>query len=514
MALSYWDQNPNFVNPSYATPEQFAQQRAYANELLKRSGEAAKRPAGIAANMIDALTSRLETNRANELQSSTALQNSKDYAALIQQLQQGQGGGNAPMASAPAGRQPAANAAPMGQSAASGLTAEAPKLDAINPQGGIFGGLGYKPLGWGEDKPVQTASLEPTGGAGAPSGVQASSQGLPAGGAPAAPPMPQAMPPQAPFKMAGGLDPRLLGRILANPMVPPEQRSLIQGLIQPKATEDVYGRPAYQSYTGGVQPVAPNAGFQPGVRAPIGVGGVSATQIITPQGASVPGIGGGGTGIDALAAKGRQLEAESSRVKGGAGAEAGNIEMAVKRAGAAPETVKGLGIMEDTIKSLPGITFGPTAKLSNEARRVISNYAPGLVDQKALAGADAIEKLNLGLAGALSSQLGLNPSDIYRSVASVPGNEKSKEGTLALINMMKQAAHNDQYVGTTLYKQYEGNLGAYQQAVADYYRNHPVVNPNTGHLVMAPVSVSSPDEARSLRKGTPFATPDGREFYR
>ena len=139
-----------------------------------------------------------------------------------------------------------------------------------------------------------------------------------------------------------------------------------------------------------------------------------------------------------------------------------------------------------------------------------------------MAGSDAIEKLNLGLAGSLSQQLGLNPSDIYRSVASVPGNEKSKAGTLALINMMEQAARNDQYVGTALYQQHKGDLGGFQQARADYYAHHPIINPITGNAVEidakntsqqqqgGPISVSSPEEARKLPKGTPIRLPDGR----
>jgi hypothetical protein len=50
------DFSPSFVNPSYATPEQLATQRAYAAELQKRSGQDVNRPTGALANMITALT--------------------------------------------------------------------------------------------------------------------------------------------------------------------------------------------------------------------------------------------------------------------------------------------------------------------------------------------------------------------------------------------------------------------------------------------------------------------------
>jgi len=84
------DFSPNFVNPSYATPEQLATQRAYANELTKRSGQDANRPTGALANMVNALSGVLERNRANEIQSQAAGQNSSDVSALIAQLQKGQ----------------------------------------------------------------------------------------------------------------------------------------------------------------------------------------------------------------------------------------------------------------------------------------------------------------------------------------------------------------------------------------------------------------------------------------
>jgi hypothetical protein len=427
------DFSPSFVNPSYATPEQLATQRAYAAELQKRSGQDVNRPTGALANMITALTAGLERNRANEIQGEAAGRNASDQAALITQLQGGQ-----------------------------------------------------------------------------------------------------------------KADPRNLGTILANPMASPETRALAVHLLTMQPKEDVAGRPAYGSPATGVVAAPVTGGYQPGFRTPESAGSVTTTTpiaappfpgapppVVTPRapvapsakvwgdqegvnagiyppapqprqaggGGQAPGAGlpsapapaasptfndrfAGGSRIDALAAKDRELTAEKERTQGGAKGESEVIAKDVGRAASAPETLKGLGIMRNTIQSVGDkMTFGPTAKFSNEARRVISNYAPGLVDEKALAGADAVEKLNLGLAGNLSQQLGLNPSDIYRSVASVPGNEKSKDGTLALINMMEQQARNDQYVGTTLYQQFKGNLAGYQEARAAYYANHPIVNPITGNPI-------------------------------
>lgn len=79
----------NYVNPDYASPEQLAQQRAWAAALMKRSGEPVNRPAGAIGNMIDALTGRLEQNRANEIQSQSAGQNAQNIGGLISELQRG-----------------------------------------------------------------------------------------------------------------------------------------------------------------------------------------------------------------------------------------------------------------------------------------------------------------------------------------------------------------------------------------------------------------------------------------
>lgn len=454
----YFSSLPNFVNPSYVTPEQLAAQRAYADALTKRSGENVNRPTGALANMVTALTAGLERKNANQIQSDATEHNAHDISALVSQLQGG---------------------------------------DKVSPEN--------------------------------------------------------------------------LSHMIANPLASPEQRALAIKLINPESVADVYGRPGYASPATGVRAAPVSGGFQPGFRASESAGSVNTTtpfpapgmspvgpvtppavvpRATIPSTAKVVGdeeavarglyepVGGkqapgavlptasapaapNGSRITQLAAMDRDLSAEKNRTESGAKGEGEVILKDVTRAAAAPEALKGLGIMRNTIESVGDkMTFGPTAKLSNEARRVISNYAPGLVDETALQGADAIEKLNLGLAGTLSQQLGLNPSDIYRSVASVPGNEKSKAGTLALINMMEQTARNDQYVGTTLYQKNRGNLAAYQQDRQNYYDNHPIINPITGNRVeidaqkaakapSGPVRVSSPEDARKLAKGTEIILPDG-----
>ena len=86
----YFDQQPNFTNPAYASPEQLAQQRAYADALMKRSGGDVTRPTGALANMIDALSGILNRNNANQIQQQAAQGNAADVTSLASQLQGGQ----------------------------------------------------------------------------------------------------------------------------------------------------------------------------------------------------------------------------------------------------------------------------------------------------------------------------------------------------------------------------------------------------------------------------------------
>lgn len=412
------DYSPNFVNPAYATPEQLATQRAYAAELMKRSGENVNRPAGALANMITALTGGLERNRANEIQSQAAEGNASNLAAIIRQLQQGQ----------------TPNAA-------------------------------------------------------------------------------------------------TLGRIQANPMGNPDQRSLVDALVRPKAVEDVAGRPGFASPSQGVKSAPVDAGFQPGIRpglstpdasisavpqpapplrppAPIaptsrvwGDKEAQAAGLYPPQ-APQAGSGGGGQApgavlptasapgslltLDALAAKGRELAAARTLSQGGAGAQSDVIKTDIAAANDAPNVLKGVGIIKDNIQRYGDkITFGPTSPWSLEMKRAAANYAPGVMKDQlnAIAAADSINKVGIGLAGTLASSLqgGSNSETFAKAMQGVPGLTTSKEGALAMADMIQQAALKQQQLGKLL--QDPANYSRYAELKANFFRDHPVINPLTGNPI-------------------------------
>lgn len=510
MALDdFFRDSPNYVNPDYVTDAQRKQQRAYSEMLMKRSAEKVNRPTGAIANMIDALTGRLEMNRAGNLEQQAASnQNARDIETQRQLMgqQPQQASLTAPAAGPSVGFTP-----PMGSSG------DAILPPATAPATAQRAEVQSSPKVWGDkeataaglyEPTTQVASLSPAGGSAPSGGAQAQPPVLPTGAAPA-----------ASFNQRfSQIDPRLISGTMNNQMASPEAKALIGQLIGQRQGTDAYGAPTRESLQNGVQGLPVGRGIMPGIRAPVSVGGdgsVTGTQIITPQGSSVPGIGNNANGIGGLAATGRELGAEAKRVQGGATGESENIKNTVTQAPAARQFQQDASVMEDLIRNNPNIQTGPWAKVTNEGLRAIQNLTGDkLINEKTLAASDGIEKLNTSLAASMQSKWGLNPSAINLAAGSVPGNEKSRQGTLELLNVMKQGAKRDEYIATTLYPQYaaQGKLGEFQAGVSKFYKENPLVEPNTGHLIMDPVKVTSPVHVKELRlkKGTPIELPDGR----
>lgn len=524
MALGdFFQDSPSFINPEYVTDAQRKQQRTYAEMLMKRSSDKVNRPTGAIANMIDALTGRLEMNRAGNLEQQALATQNKDItdqardqmaqALMGQQGQQPQQPQQDASLTAPPNPASVASTPPMGTAGSSMVPAGAVTDPTNSPRGEVQS----SPKVWG-DKEAEAAGLYPStqvaslspGGAGAPAGPQGQPPVLPTAGAPATPNQ----------HVAQSFDPARLGRMATNQMATPEQRALVDALMKREVGSDVYGKPTETSILGGVRPLNVGAGIQPGIRTPVSVGGdggVTGTQIITPQGSSIPGIGGANNagGLKGLSQVGQQIGAEAKRVQGGAAGESENIKNTVTQAPAARQFQQDASVMEDLIRNNPGIQTGPWAHVTNEGLRAIQNLTGDkLINEKTLAASDGIEKLNTSLAASMQSKWGLNPSAINLAAGSVPGNEKSRQGTLELLNVMKQGAKRDEYIATTLYPQYaaQGRLGEFQAGVSKFYQDNPLVEPNTGHLIMNPVKVTSPTHVNELglKKGTPIELPDGR----
>jgi len=410
----------NYAHPDYATPEQLAQQRAYAQELLKRSGENVNRPAGAIGNMISALTSGLERNRANEIQSQAAGQNARDQAALISQLQGGQ--------KAEPNNLGAILANPM---ASPETRALAVHLLTMKPTEDVAG----RPA---NASPATGVVAAPITGAYQP-GFRAPES---AGSVSTVSPIPAPMPTARPTPMTS-----------TNP-----QGGMFGGLNYKPQGWDT--------------PQAPPAAGPGGPQAP-----VPPPPVATAPAASV------GSRIDALAAKDRELTAAKTFTQGGAESITGVQKEDVAAAMNAPTIKRIAGVMMDDIRTHGDkMTFGPTAEWSNSIKRVAANYAPGpMKDQlEAIASADSFDKMSAQLTSMLAKGGGTD-AQLFNNMRSVPGAHNSKEGAVALLKMVDQVA--DQQQALRNYVSGARNTQEYEALRQRFFRENPVINPITGNPV-------------------------------
>ena len=311
---------------------------------------------------------------------------------------------------------------------------------------------------------------------------------------------------------AGKVDPETAGRIYANPMASPEHRALIGALVTPQKTEDVAGRPGYQSPSGGVQPAPINTGagpFQPGIRVPesAGPGGVSTTTPIpapmprpvppmvnTPSNAPIRtnpdgSIAGNiatttGSRIDQLASKARDLSFQQAGNETVSNTQKEDISAAMN----APNIKRIAGVMLDDItKHGDKMTFGPTAEWSNNLKKVAANYAPGLMkDQiESLASADSFDKMSAQLTSMLSKGGGTD-AQLFNNMKSVPGAHNSQEGAKALLLMVNQVA--DQQAALRQAVAPAKSAQEYEALRAQFFQTHPIINPITGNPIAQDIS--------------------------
>lgn len=452
---------PNFVNPQYATPEQLKQLRGYSEELLKGSIKPqAKTGLGVAAALIQGIAGNQRRAEADQLQQQGIQGGTDQTSGLIAELL----------------RQP-------DQSAPSGVSAPASSPD-VAPQARPE--VRPSATTWG-DKEGQSAGIYDTPGSqpSVPSPPPAGA--LPPGGVQASANSPAAAPANFPQRF-NGINPREIAAALQNPNIPEQSKAMIRGLITPERGADVYGHPTTASVLGGVkaQPLGP--GVFPGVRTEVGVGGVKAPAVITGGAAgpamAVPGMG-GGSGIDSLAAKDRELTRLGGINAAGTGAQGGVVKEDIEFANQAPNVLKTVGAITDNIKRFGDkMTFGPTAPWSQEVKKLAANYAPGVMKDQldSIAAADSIEKLSGNLGSLLSKQLSAGTgtdAQMLQGLKTVPGLMQSKQGALAMADMIRQAAEKQQQLGYIL--QDEKNWANYAKTKSDFFAQHPVINPLTGH---------------------------------
>lgn len=473
----YWDQQPSYTSPDYASEAQRTAARAYAEQLLKRSGGDVNRPAGALANMIDALTGNLTRNRANQQEFGMQEQQTRDLMLKLKMLEGQQ-----------AGPQGGVGASPQAAAVAPAETVPTPQPrpamaygnDA--PQSGMFGGTS-RPVDWPQQPPlspnarVQQSFNGPMGSAPAPAGAPP----------PAAPPVAGGMAAQ----MAQNGDPAATARLLLMPhdMQTPETRAIISGLI-PKQGQDITGQPIVSSPFGS-HLIPQGQGVIQGTTAPITISpeGSISTNYIRPGGSGA--VSGQGAGIPPAIVGGAMGTANTLRMNAaGSGAIADIKKADIVAANDAPTIKRVAGTMLNDLQTSGGqMTFGPTAEWSNNIKRIAANYAPGLMKDQltALASADSFDKMSAQLTSLLARGGGTD-AQLFNNMKSVPGAHNSKEGAEALLKMTLQVA--DQQMALRQATAAAQTPDQYETMKRQFYAQNPIVNPITGNPI-----------ALDLRKG-------------
>ena len=510
----------NFINPAYSTPEQVKQLRDYADQLQK--GSIAPTSTSWTGVLAQALMGLSGANKANQ---ATGLQQQGIQSAAIQDpvARQLQAANVLPSNGIYGQQQPQVQPQPAAQNSLPGAILQQESGNNPNAPTSVNGAVGpgqimpatfkqYAKPGENINNPQDNAAVSQrivndlsakTGGD--PARVAVGYFSGPGNIAPPGSPTPW----KADVADGNGkhvssyvqdISNRLMGNqpqqmaqngqispysaYQHNPWANPQEQALSRGIITPTATPDVYGRPGVTSVAGGSAALPVKPGFQPGVMVPSAVsgGGMSATTqtpLLPPgQNAQQPGMQGQ---LQPLMDTAKNFSQQGAAAKAAAD-ETTNLANAAYQSVPIRQT---LATMKDDIRSHGDkMVWGPTADWLNNLKRGIAQHAPGLMSQAdldGLASADSFGKLTAQLQTMVGRQIGGTDASLMQGMQSVPGSHNSKEGALALIDMLDQVAkQNSQFMQQNQYK--IGQPGFDLLAAKNkFYEDNPITNPITKH---------------------------------
>lgn len=463
----------NFLNPDYATPEQVAQLRAYASQLQSGATQpTAKHWTGVIANALMGAQGQQKLDQANQLQRQLAQQSTNELnsntnplvSALINGLPSG-GGQPPPMPAPPPPQSP-----PMAPQQQGGMTPN----DAVAAR--------WMPPNQNLTGPNTTVTGIDVGPNIAPPSFSGSPQGSGAGA-----PMAQALM-NRPMQMAqsGSLAP-----ILSSPSIPAEVKSQILQSATPKGGLDVYGNPIVGTTMGGLRSTEVGPGVSTGIKVPAAVSS-NGTSVSTDIIQSAPRGGQSSGGLQGAVQP--LMDVAKSVGEQGAGNKATQevISQDTATAANAIPIRQTLAAMKDDIKSHGDkMIFGPSAPWLTELKRGIAQHAPGLMSDNDIAGlasADSFDKLTAQLQSIVGRQVGGTDASLMQGMKSVPGSHNSKEGALALIDMLDQTAKQSaQFVAQNQYKLGQPGFN-YLAEKNKYFEQNPIINPISGRALRVDLS--------------------------
>ncbi len=533
----------NFINPAYATPEQIMQLRAMAAQL--QSGAVApdtsKHWTGALAQALMGMRGQGMVNNANQLQ-----------RQLLQQGQQGmqQAGQANPMANMIMGGQnptspQASNAAPSGGNVPRGIRNNNPGNIEDGPfaksMPGYAGGDGrFAIFNSPEAGAKAMDSLLSTYGnkgintaAGvinrwAPPGennstAYASTVAKQLGTDPNAPlnmsdpAIRQQLgaaitgyengPRYAPQRQQTAQNGGDLSAFYMNPSIPAEIKDAVRKGNTPVGVEDVTGRQGYTTTMGGPRLAPQGPGFTQGYRGNVTLGpdgGISAPTAFPAPNSGAPSMR---DQVGNLYQTGQDFARQSSANKAEREALGGDITTAA----ANPQVRQILTTMKQDIQSHGDkMVFGPTSDWINNLKRSIAQHAPGLMtatDLAGLASADSFDKLSAQLQSIVGRQVGGTDASLLQGMRSVPGQHNSKEGALALIDMLDQVAQQQTKFAVDNHNKFVEPGFNYIAAKTKFFEDNPIKNPLTKNTLRD-------DLGKSNNQGGQSKTLNGKTYQK
>jgi hypothetical protein len=215
-------------------------------------------------------------------------------------------------------------------------------------------------------------------------------------------------------------------------------------------------------------------------------------------GAAVGGGGGGGVGgavnpndplsvarpfIEAGNAQKEELARLEAMGKAGGEAQMAPIAETIKEAKTAPNAIKDLNIIEDTVRNHGNeIVTGPLADTWLGIKQFLhGSFGVDIGKVEGLPAAEIIKKMNAQLASAELPAFTARGTqfDLKTFMANNPGLSNSPEGTLFLTSILKQ--YHRQTLDLAELASDRNNWENWQQVQKNYLERHPLINPLTGH---------------------------------
>lgn len=285
-----------------------------------------------------------------------------------------------------------------------------------------------------------------------------------------------------------------LSSFYVNPSIPEHIRETVMKGNTPVPVEDVYGQPGVRAGvmgpTVGTQ-VVPN--FQPGKLVPATVGseGQVSTQVplTAPRGGTIPSLQGQ---MQPLMDVAKSMGQQGAQLKG----TTDQVRSDVQQAYATIPIIQTLAQMKDTMLAHGDkMIWGPTSDWVNNLRRSLAQHAPGFLSKADIAGiaaADDFDKLSAQLQTLVGRQAGATDMSLLQGIKSVPGSHNSREGAMALIDMLMQTVSlNGQFMAQNQHRIGQPGFD-YMTEKNRFFEQNPIKNPLTQNPIRLELGKNKP----------------------